>query len=92
MAPRFANRETQRVAQGMHVPKFSAIAQQAERRIDQLVAATSLKDLSLPGLRLESLKGNRTGQFSIRINRQYRVCFKWVDGEAVEIEIVDYHD
>jgi proteic killer suppression protein len=55
------------------------------------LAATSLNDLSLPGLHLEALKGNRAGQFSVRINKQYRVCFEWVDGEAVNIEVVDYH-
>ena len=55
------------------------------------MAATSLADLSLPGLRLEALKGDRVGQYSVRINRQYQVCFQWVDGEAVMMEIVDYH-
>lgn len=92
MPPRYANKETEMVARGMHVRKFSAIAERAERRLDQLAAATSLSDLQLPGLRLEALKGDRVGQYSIRINRQYRVCFEWIDGEAVNIEIVDYHD
>ncbi len=91
MPPRYANKETELVARGMHVSKFNAIAERAERRLDQLVAATSLTDLSLPGLRLEALKGDRAGQYSIRINRQYRVCFEWVNGEAVNFEIVDYH-
>lgn len=91
MLPRYANKETENVARSMHVAKFSAIAERAERRLDQLVAATSLADLSLPGLRLEALKGDRAGQYSVRINRQYRVCFQWVDNEAVMMEIVDYH-
>lgn len=91
MPPRYANKETEAIAQGVHVKKYSAVAERAERRIDQLVSATSLADLSLPGLRLEALKGDRAGQYSVRINRQYRVCFQWVDGEAVNIEIVDYH-
>jgi proteic killer suppression protein len=88
---RFANKETEKIANGKHVKALSAIAERAERRLDQLLAATSLSDLNLPGLRLESLKGDRAGQFSVRINRQYRVCFEWVDGEAVNMEIVDYH-
>jgi proteic killer suppression protein len=90
--PRYANKETELVARGVHVKKFSAIAERAERRLDQLVAATSLADLGLPGLRLEALKGDRQGQYSVRINRQYRICFEWVDGEAVNVEIVDYHN
>ena len=92
MPPRYANKETELVARGVHVKKFSAIAERAERRLDQLVAATSLADLGLPGLRLEALKGDRQGQYSVRINRQYRICFEWVDGEAVNVEIVDYHN
>jgi proteic killer suppression protein len=55
-------------------------------------AARQLSDLAvLPGNRLEALKGNRKGQYSIRINDQYRVCFEWRDGEAYEVEITDYH-
>ncbi len=91
MPRRYANKETELISQGVHVKAFSAIAEQAERRLDQLVAATSLADLSLPGLRLEALKGDRAGQYSVRINRQYRVCFERIDGEAVMMEIVDYH-
>ena len=59
--------------------------------LDQLHAAVSLKSLSLPGLRLEKLKGDRAGQYSIRINDQYRVCFRWTDAGAQDVEIVDYH-
>ena len=91
MPPRFANKETELIARGMHVRAFSGIADRAERRLDQVLAATALSDLSLPGLRLEALKGKRAGQYSVPINRQYRVCFEWVDCEAVNIEIVDYH-
>jgi toxin HigB-1 len=58
-------------------------------RIDN--AATSLQDLSLPGLRLEQLKGDRKGQYSIRINDQFRLCFEWRNGDAYHVEIVDYH-
>jgi len=57
-----------------------------------LNAATSLEDLRrIPGNRLETLKGDRAGQWSIRINRQWRLCFKWREGEPDEVEIVDYH-
>jgi toxin HigB-1 len=67
---------------------------QAEIRINRLEAATSLKDLAvLPGNRLEALKGNRQGQYSIRINDQWRIRFEWPDGSPgpVNVEIVDYH-
>ncbi len=59
--------------------------------LDQLHAAVSLKSLSLPGLRLEKLKGDRAGQYSMRINDKYRVCFRWTDAGAEDVEIVDYH-
>lgn len=91
MASRYANKATEQLAQRKYVRAFSGIASQAERRLDQLAAATSLADLSLPGLRFEALKGERAGQYSIRINRQYRICFEWVEGEAANIEIVDDH-
>jgi toxin HigB-1 len=71
--------------------KFQAIQESAEEVLVILNAATSLIDLALPGLRLEKLSGDRKGQYSIRINRQYRVCFKWDAGNAFEVEIVDYH-
>jgi len=63
----------------------------AGRTLDQLSAAVSLKSLSLPGLRLEKLKGDRTGQHSILINDQHRVCFRWTEQGAQDVEIVDYH-
>jgi proteic killer suppression protein len=59
--------------------------------LELLEAATSLRDLELPGLRLEALKGDRKGQHSIRINDQFRICFEWLDGDAHNVEIVDYH-
>ena len=62
------------------------------KRNHWLDAATRLKDLAaLPGNRLERLKGDRQGQYSIRVNDQWRVCFEWRDGHAYEVEIVDYH-
>ncbi len=65
----------------------------ATRKLDQLDSVGALEDLKVPpGNRLESLKGNRKGQFSIRINRQYRICFAWEDDAPTDVEIVDYHD
>ena len=69
----------------------SNLHDRAGRTLDQLSAAVSLDSLSLPGLRLEKLKGDRAGQHSIRINDQYRVCFRWTDNGAENVEIVDYH-
>jgi proteic killer suppression protein len=59
--------------------------------LEVLDGAISLRDLDLPGFRLEALKGDRKGQYSIRINDQYRICFTWRDGDAFDVEIVDYH-
>ena len=65
----------------------------AARKLDQLDSVGALEDLKAPpGNRLESLKGGRKGQFSIRINRQYRICFVWEDDSPTDVEIVDYHD
>ncbi len=64
----------------------------ARRKLDQINRVRNLADLAVPpGNRLERLKGNRSGQHSIRINEQYRVCFTWKDGHADEVEILDYH-
>jgi len=63
----------------------------AGRVLDQLDAAVSLTSLSLPGLRLEKLKGDRRGPYSDRINDQYRICFQWAEAGPENVEIVDYH-
>ena len=64
----------------------------AQRKLEMIDAATTLKDLSVPpGNRLEKLKADRKGQHSIRINDQWRVCFRWEDGDAYDVEITDYH-
>lgn len=64
----------------------------AQRRLAQLDAATSLSDLRVPpSNQLEALRGDRTGQHSIRINQQWRLCFVWKDGDAFDVEIADYH-
>jgi proteic killer suppression protein len=69
------------------------LAVEALAKMQQLHAATALIDLrSPPGNRLESLKGDRRGQFSIRVDRQWRLCFRWQDNDAYDVELVDYHD
>jgi toxin HigB-1 len=90
----YRDRRTERFAAGQHVKEFSGFARRAEMRLDRLDAATSLTDLAaLPGNRLEALRGDRAGQFSIRINDQWRICFAWPNGSPgpVDVEIVDYH-
>jgi len=90
----YRDRRTERFASGQRVREFSGFAGQAETRLDRLEAATSLADLAaLPGNRLEALKGDRAGQFSLRINDQWRICFAWPNGSPgpVGVEIVDYH-
>jgi proteic killer suppression protein len=71
--------------------RLQAIEKPARVRLEVLDAVTSLRDLDLPGFRLETLKGDRKGQHSIRINDRYRICFTWRDGDAHAVEIVDYH-
>ena len=72
--------------------RFSAIGKLAIRKLDMLHAARALSDLrSPPGNRLELLKGDRVGSHSIRINDQWRLCFRWIEGGAWDVEIVDYH-
>ena len=72
--------------------RFQAIDRVARRRLLYLHAAARLEDLLIPpGNRLEALKADRSGQYSIRINDQWRICFSWRDGEAHEVEMVDYH-
>jgi toxin HigB-1 len=84
----YRDRKTERFANGEQVKQFSGFAQQAERRLDRLDAATSLKDLAaLPGNRLEALKGDRHGQYSIRINDQWRMCFEWPKGSPGPINV-----
>lgn len=88
----FRDKDTEALFNGQRVKKFSGIIAQAEKRLEILEAATDLKDLAgLPGNRLEALKGNRKGQYSIRINEQWRICFEWQEGNAENVEIVDYH-
>ena len=85
------DKEVQRLLDREFSRRFQAIEKAARVRLALLDAATSLRDLNLPGLRLEALKGSREGQYSIRINDRFRVCFEWRDGDACNVEIVDYH-
>lgn len=89
----YRDKRTRDFALGNPSNAFSGFERKAEMKIDQLDAATSLLDLNLPGNRLEALKGARKGQYSIRINDQWRICFEWPKGSPgpVNVEIVDYH-
>lgn len=84
--------DTERLFHRESVRRFKAIERQALRKLDLVDAAPDLRTLStLPGNRLEALKGDRKGQYSIRINDQWRICFEWREGHAYAVEIVDYH-
>jgi proteic killer suppression protein len=88
----FRCHETEAIHEGYGSRKFSAIEEQARKRLRWLGAATSLADLAaIRGNRLEALKGGRAGQHSIRINDRRRICFSWREGCAHDVEIVDYH-
>lgn len=88
----FKDRKTRRFFAGRRVREFQGFADQAVRRLTVLDNAQSLQDLAqLPSNRLESLSGNRSGEFSIRINRQWRLCFRWGQDGPYDVEIVDYH-
>jgi proteic killer suppression protein len=88
----FKCKHTEALAAGRRVARFANFEDVARRKLRQLQIAARLEDLRVPpGNRLEALSGARAGQYSIRINEQFRVCFKWGDGGAAEVEIVDYH-
>ena len=92
--PKYRDKRTERFAAGKRVKEFQAFTDQAERRLDVLEAAISRNDLMrMPSNRFEALGGDRKGQFSIRINEQWRVCFEWPEGcdRPFHIEIADYH-
>lgn len=84
--------DTKKLARGERVRRFVNIESAARRKLRQLEIAESLQDLRVPpGNRLEALKGDRAGQYSIRVNDQFRVCFQWTQFGAKDVEIVDYH-
>jgi proteic killer suppression protein len=88
----FRNAETEAFANGRHVKRFASIQTVARRKLRQLEIAGRLNDLRVPpGNRLEALKGQRAGQHSIRVNDQFRVCFRWTQAGPADVEIVDYH-
>ena len=90
---RFKNTETERLFNGEPSRRLpNDIHRRARMRLQRVMAATALADLRVPpSHRLESLRGDRAGQHSIRINLQWRICFRWTDDGPVDVEIVDYH-
>ena len=92
MIQSFKCKETQALYEGRSPRRFKAFVAVAERKLAQLDAAQTLDFLKAPpGNRLEALKGDRKGSFSIRINDQWRICFAWSDAGPFDVEIVDYH-
>ena len=90
MIKSFKWRDTETLSKGLGVRRFANVAAVARRKLRQLEIASRLDDLRVPpGNRLEALKGDRSGQHSIRINDQWRVCFRWTDAGAEDVEIVD---
>ncbi|MBK6639359.1 MAG: type II toxin-antitoxin system RelE/ParE family toxin [Rhodocyclaceae bacterium] len=84
--------DTERLFHSLNIPRFRNIERIARRKLLQLHAATELASLRIPpGNRLESLKGDRQGQYSIRVNDQWRICFQWREDGVYCVEIVDYH-
>jgi len=89
----FRDKDTQQIYEGNYCKNFSVeIQRNARRKLYILHGAVNILDLRIPpGNRLHTLEGNRKGQHSISINEQWRICFKWIDGNAYDVEIVDYH-
>ena len=88
----YRDKRTEAFARGEPVRAFQGFRRQAEKRLEIRAAAKSTDELiALPSNRFEALGGDRAGQFSIRINRQWRICFKWSDDGPEDVEIVDYH-
>lgn len=93
MIKSFADSETEKVFRRSYSKKLpDDIQKRGRRKLVMIDAAEELQDLRVPpGNRLEKLRGNRGGQYSIRINQQWRICFRWHEGDAFDVEIVDYH-
>jgi len=88
----FRDKKTELFFAGEHIKEFSGMRKVAERKLTMLDSASDLKDLLSPtGNRLEKLKGDRAGQYSIRINDQWRICFVWMPDGPHDVEITDYH-
>jgi len=92
MIKTFQNKDTESLFNDRLVKRFQSFERPARRKLYYLHSAKTLQDLlTPPGNRLEGLSGDRVGLYSIRINDQWRICFKWIDGNAYDVEIVDYH-
>lgn len=92
MIVNFADKDTESIARGYRVKQFDSFARIAQRKLRQLEIAGSIQDLRIPpGNRLEKLAGNRDGQWSLRINNQFGICFRWTAAGPADVEIVDYH-
>lgn len=92
MVRSFHDEKTEALFNDSAVPRFRSIERVARRKLLYLHRAKNLEDLRVPpGNRLEALKGGRKGQYSIRINDQWRICFRWHQGDAYDVEITDYH-
>lgn len=93
MIKSFRDKNTERIFKRHRVKRFSLSIQKfAQRKLDLVDGADLIEDLRTPpGNRLEKLSGNRKGQYSIRVNDQWRICFRWKSGQAIDVEIVDYH-
>jgi toxin HigB-1 len=90
----YGNKQSEKFATGQRVKQFEPFRRPAEKTLDRLDAATGLRDLAnFPGHRLEKLKGDRAGTYSIRINDQWRICFAWPEGSSgpENVTIEDYH-
>jgi len=93
MIKTFICKDTEQLFDDRSVRRFRAFERVARRKLLMLHRAKELVDLRVPpGNRLEALKGDRSGQYSIRINAQWRICFTWTDGDVTDVEIVDYHN
>ena len=92
MIASFRNADTEALAEGRRVKRFQKIENVARRKLRQLQIAGRIDDLRIPpGNRLEALKGSRAGLYSIRVNDQFRICFRWTAAGAEDVEIVGYH-
>ena len=92
MIQSFRCKDTEKLFNDEYAGRFRSIERVARRKLEMIDASEKLDDLKRPpGNRLEALKGKRKGQYSIRINDQWRICFKWKTGHALDVEIVDYH-
>ncbi|MBV9678663.1 MAG: type II toxin-antitoxin system RelE/ParE family toxin [Acidobacteriaceae bacterium] len=88
----FKDKETRTIFETGRSRKFGSVAKSAKQKLDQIDLARTLADLRTPpGNRLEALKGDRSGQYSIRVNDQYRICFVWHEEGAYKVEVCDYH-